>query len=145
MKSFRFAIISFFILFGLLVLAGSSSVEASDYLGEFCWESAKGWLIRIALTHAGDGHYTVNGRVTENGHVQAGHGNAEIVGSEVIMHLTSSGFDDTGIWTCVGTAVLDPATLDGVLNSMGIYCDKITGDCEISWNGQQALTHISCP
>lgn len=147
MKILRFAVISFFIVLGLLVLVGSSSVQAANYLGEFCWQDEEGWILRLAITDMGNGHYIVNGRDTFNGEVEAVHGNAEVVlgGTKVLIHLTTSGFDATEVWSYVGTAVLNLPGLDGFVDGIDTWYQKQGGQSGISWEGQWPLTHIACP
>ena len=147
MKIFRFAVISFFIVLGLLVLVGSSSVQAANYLGEACWQDSEGWILRLAITDMGNGHYIVNGRSTYNGEVEVVNGNAEVVlgGTKVLIHMTTSGFDATETWSYVGTAVLDIPGLDGFIDGIDTWYDKQGGQSGISWEGQEPLTLIACP
>jgi hypothetical protein len=147
MKILRFAVISFFIVLGLLVLVGSSSVQAANYLGEFCWQDSEGWILRLAFTNMGDGHYMVNGMATLDDEVELMSGNAEVVlgGTKVLIHLNTSGFDATETWSYTGTAVLNLPGLDGFIDGVDTWYDKQTQQSGISWGGQEPLTRIACP
>jgi hypothetical protein len=146
MKIYRFAVISFFMVFGLLVLVGSSSVEAAQYLGEYCWQDSGGGIARLAITHMGNGHYLVNGRHTDpSGYVDAVNGNAEVVGSQVIMHITSSGFDVNEVRGFMATIVLDHSSLNGTMEGVNVLYQKPAGPGVISYDGPQTLTFITCP
>ncbi|MHC4687065.1 MAG: hypothetical protein ACYTEW_22570 [Planctomycetota bacterium] len=148
MKILRFAVISFFIVLGLLVLVGSPSVQAANYLGEFCWQDEEGGILRLAITNMGDGHYIVNGRLTPTvGNVEAVHGNAEVVlgGTKVLIHLTTSGFDASDAWSYTGTAVLNLPGLDGFVDGVSTWYDKQGGQSGITWDGQEVLTRVACP
>lgn len=150
MKILRFAVISLFILFGLLVLPGTFikayGAGIPIYLGEFCWEDPGGGIARLGLTHMGDGHFLVNGTHTETPDiVQAVNGNAEIVGTQLIMHITSSGSDASEARAFFGTIVLDLATLDGTVEGLGVYYEKPMGPSGINYDGVQTLTFVSCP
>jgi hypothetical protein len=146
MKILRFAVISFFIVFGLLVLAGGSSVEAATYFGEFCWQDVGGGIARLAITDMGNGHLLVNGRHTEiSGIVQAVNGNAEIVGTQVIMHITTSGFDAGEVRGFLGNIVLDLPSLNGTIEGVNVNYEKPAGPGGITYDGVQTLTFISCP
>ena len=117
------------------------------YLGEFCWQDPDGGIAKLALTYMGDGHFLVNGRHTEtSGIVQAVNGNAEVVGTEFIMHITTSGSDASEARAFLGTIVLDLATLHGTIEGLGIWYEKPPADIGgISYDGVQTLTFISCP
>jgi hypothetical protein len=146
MKIFRFPVISFFIVFGLLVLAGGSSVEAATYLGEYCWQDVDGGIARLAITNMGNEHYLVNGRHTEtSGLVQVVNGNAEIVGAQVIIHITTSTFDANEVKGFLGTMVLDLPGLDGTLEGVDVSYEKPAGPGAVTYDGVQTLTFISCP
>lgn len=142
MKILRFAVISFFILFGLLVLASSSSVEAA----EFCWEDVDGGIARLEITHVGNGHYIVNGRHTDgSGIVQAVNGNAEIVGTQLIMHITTSGFDGSEVRGFLGTGVFDLPGLNGTMEGINVSYEKPAGPPGVTYDGVQVLNRVPCP
>ena len=148
MKIFRFVVIGFFILFSLLNSPPSFGFETNSarggYLGEFCWETEDGTILRLGFTHVGNGHYIVNGRTIEPGEVHALHGNAEIVGGQVITSVVSTGFDDYSTWNYVGTWVFSLSTRDGYVESIGHYYDKTTSQFEVIQKGE-TITSIPCP
>ena len=142
MKNFRLTVIGFFMLFGLLILAINSSVEAAEY----CWSDADGGIAKLEITHVGNGHYIVNGRHTEaSGEVQAVIGSAEIVGSQVIMHFSTSGFDANEVRGMLATGVFDFPGLNGVVEGVNINYKKPTGPPSVKYDGPQVLTRVPCP
>ena len=144
MKILRFSLISFFVLFGLLVLASNSSVEAA----EFCWTDGTGGRARLEITHVGHGHYSVNGRHTDDsGNVEVVNGNGEVVDGQFVMHITSSSFDADEVRSFLATIVLElPATnFNGTLEGLSLYYDKSTGSSGISFDGPITLTRVPCP
>ncbi len=146
MKTLRFAVMSFFMLFGLLILGGGSSVKAANYLGEFCWQDPEGGIARLAVTDMGDAHFLLHGRHTDTlGNAEAVNGNAEVVGNQVIIHITSSGFDSGEVRAFWGTIVLDLSDLNGTIEGLNVDYEKPAGPGVITYDGVQTLTFISCP
>ncbi len=81
----------------MIICTGISKVQASTYLGEFCWGfvysdsslSIPPFTAKLAVTDMGNQHFIVNGIDTDN---FLYHGNAEIIGSDVHLSLYSSFF-----------------------------------------------------
>jgi len=145
MKILRFSLIGFFMLFGLLVLANNSSVEAA----EFCWTDDEGGRARLEITHVGHGHYSVNGRHTDiSGNVEAVNGNGEVVAgppNQLIIHITSSSFDADEVRAFLATIVLDLPSLNGSMEGLSLYYDKTTTSRGINFDGTITLTRVPCP
>jgi hypothetical protein len=149
MKIFRFTLSSFVLTVFLLGWVGTSAAARSLWPkkhGELCWETgAPGELVRLYVTNMGNGHYLVLGSVAENGNIQAVHGNAELVGEEVIMHVTASGSDEYEVFGFQGSVALDLSTLDGTADGISLSCDKTTNVCELNYDGEVALDLVPCP
>lgn len=116
------------------------------YLGEYCW-SANGGLdtVRLGITFLGDTHFLVTGTVSEtNGNVNVVSGNMELVGDDIMMHITSSCIATQDNATFSGTVMLDINTLDGYVEGVGVYATRTSGQTGTSYDGTQQLTFIPC-
>lgn len=108
--------------------------------------SRGGGIAKLAITRIGDGHYLVNGRHTDtSGNVEAINGNAEIVGTQVIMHITTSSFDMDEVRGFLATLVLDLSDLNGTMEGVNVYYDKPAGSGGVSCDGRMTLTRVPCP
>lgn len=146
MRAFRFAAVSLFMVFFLILGIAISGAHAGNYLGEFCWLCEDGSIMRIAITHMGNGHYLLNGKMTEpEGVIQAIHGNAEIVGDKVYIttNSTRSTAEETDASMC--HMVLDLATLNGNMESLQICHDSTSKEKHLKHVGPWTLTFIPCP
>lgn len=101
MKTLKMAT-SVLLMLGFLLSNAIRGVEAATFLGDFCWQTPDGGLVKLGVTDMGGGHFLVHGRATEHGNVEALHGNAEIVGQQVILTVNYSGEDTLETWA--GTA-----------------------------------------
>ncbi len=101
MRTFKIVAINSILVFALIICTGISKVQASTYLGEFCWGfvysdsslSIPPFTAKLAVTDMGNQHFIVNGIDTDN---FLFHGNAEIIGSDVHLSLYQSFFGSFG-------------------------------------------------
>ena len=148
MKAPRSMVVSIVLMFGLLVCSSISSIKASDYLGDFCWQTEEGDILKLAINHMGGEHYLLTGRLIETeGLIEAVHGSAEVVGNTIHVTTTSSGGDDLETWTFIGRWLLDRTTLNGTGEIMGVSHDKTDPDPEHAEMDYEKLTlsFVSCP
>ncbi len=120
-----------------------TKADAGDYVGDFCWNfsspKASG-VVRLGITHIGGGHFLCSGvfTVTKPGSMQfPTYGNAEIVGGQIYITLSSAGIRNGVIGNDMQKAILDPATLNGTVQLVGVYFDAV----EI---GNGTLTYATC-
>jgi hypothetical protein len=112
------------------------------YIGEHCWVADSG-LLRLGLTHQGDGHVSFCGLATWPPYDWAMNGNLEVVGDEVLVTSTEAVTMDGGTFMIarVAEAVLDLTTLNGTARFM-----------EMNWDGtvcnldhyEMPLTYMPC-
>jgi hypothetical protein len=109
---------------GFAIWAAAPDASAETYLGEFCWQGqgdGETGTLRLAVTDVGGGHFLLNGRMTNSSTPATGaiHGNAEVVGNNVLMTLNESHIDQfaTSMTTC--SAVLSPSSLGGTIKCIG--------------------------
>jgi hypothetical protein len=149
MKIFKYAVIGFVSIFCLTVIV-SSKVEASDYLGDFCWQftptladpGVPNFIVKLGVFEMGGGHYLLGGK--------GGHGNAKIDGNNVLVTLTVSaaGGGTGGNDMMVGTynITLDISTLGGTLAAIAHNhedTDALTIADHNYFKG--TMTFIPCP
>ena len=146
MRFFKFATVSLVMIFFLMLGIAVSDAYAGNYLGEFCWQTEDGDIVKLAVTDMGNGHYLLNGRMIDpvNETTQACYGSAEIVADKVYMILTTGGSYPTETFFCTGSGILDLGTLNGYGESLNIFYDKDTQQTSITYD-TVTLTFIPCP
>ncbi len=149
-----FGFVSIFCLTGII----SSNVEASDYLGDFCWQSQTEdgiVIMKVGVSHMGGGHYLLAGKMIKSDGTLHNivNGNAEIVGNNIYMTLVHSGKGTGAMWTGSVLATLDISTLNGTFEAIGHdrnYSDQpfVSGGIFIDSDTQHetgSVTFITCP
>ena len=142
---------------GLLAIfvCWSTTVQAGPSLwpnnkGEICLQNqgpgpGTGEVARIAVMRTIGNNYIVHGFVTEtSGKKTLVNGNAIIEGDQILMNVTSSGFNETSgeAHGFVGRVELDASTLAGQVMGVGFHCN---GGCGLNYDGIQQLAPIPCP
>jgi hypothetical protein len=107
-------------LFACCVIALASPAAGAAEMGDFCWQTDVGTLMRFSLTQSGTGHYTYTGFLDDGGDAtsyaivgqasQLADGSVE--GSFSGSLSTATTFK-TGIWHVKFTPTLD-ATIEGI-------------------------------
>ena len=148
MKSFAYVLIGFISIFCLTGIV-SSNVEASDYLGDFCWTIAQDGvpmgIAKASVSYIGGGHYLLSGKVTAyDGKVYIGHGNAEVEGNSILMSVNGSGRSAEDMESGTVHVVLETATLNGTWESMGHDVNYSDQSIDIE-HETGSLTFIPCP
>ena len=152
MKFFSRMLISLCII-ALLNVVTAIKADAGEYLGDYCWNATMtvdgtpvSWTIQLGINHMGGGHCLCSGiiTVTDPFSLQVtAFGNVELLENEIRVTLSYQGkkFDDHGNYTVgndMDTIILDPYTLNGVIEGIGIYDDG----AELS---EGTVTYTSCP
>ncbi|MFQ5962228.1 MAG: hypothetical protein ACE5MG_12610 [Candidatus Methylomirabilales bacterium] len=124
MRASKIMVVTLIFMVGFLISSGISGVEAQfapgEYLGQFCWDNL-GATVVLGVTHMGDNHFLVSGTVTFlQGDTAPFHGNAEIVGGQVLMTVNASGDELTEVFATTAHVILDPATLDGTIEFLNV-------------------------
>ena len=137
-KRFGLLVAVSFCLFGLLSGTTVMKAEAGDYIGDYCWNftitvdgTQVSGRIQLGISHLGGGHYLCSGIIAVTDPVAfqlATHGNVEFIGDKIIITLSVQGrtYDSSGGYT-IGidmlTIALDPQTLNGTIEGIGVYSD----------------------
>lgn len=150
MKFFSIVMVSFCVI-GLLNGVIPIKADAGDYgwklhkRGDYCWNFSNPTLgisgtVQLRFTHIGGGHYLCSGVITVTNPILMGfpaYGNAEIVGGEVYITLSLAGIRNGVIGIDMLKARLDPTTLNGTFEHIGVYFDAV----ELS---EGTLTYTTC-
>ena len=137
----------------LLSCLGISSVKGAevwpDKEGELCWKNNEGDIIKLSIENMREKHYLAHGTYTHTGsggYIRLLDGNAEIIGNQIIMNLSSSRCDASKETICAstGTVELDSKTLDGSTSGVSYYYEKKTGKSGINYDGPTKLVNIPC-
>ena len=154
MKELKIMVVTLIFVVGFLVSGGIAKVEAQfsigQYLGELCWDDL-GDLVRLGVTHMGDNHFLVTGSASDPlfpGDAIPVHGNAEIVGGQILMTVNASGAEATEVFASTAHVILDPATLVGTIEFLDLIHDPLDPDPSSAfavYEGPTALVPIPCP
>lgn len=140
------------ILVGFLLAGSLPTVQAGNYLGEFCWQSPDGVVGKFAVNDMGAGHFLLNGRVMDPGGVGVGavNGNAEVVGSQVYITITHMGKDESGTWGEFSRIILNLPDLNGTIE--GVEVEHSTTNpgpygngMQLHYHSPETLTFVTCP
>ena len=123
--------------------------EAGEYIGKYCWQMDDGGdIIELAITHMGDQHYIVKGKMTPSGiggYVEPIIGNGEIIGNIFRAQITSIGHVSPEVFGFFGVVEINLTTFNGTVNGVGFGCLDGEKDCVLENQGEDTLTNIPCP
>ncbi len=146
MRTLKFVVINFILVFTLTICVGISKSEAFTFLGEFCWQFDETGqppiMFRLAVSDVGNQHFILNGS-SELFTGEIVNGNAEINGSDIIMTLNSSFSDVAATETAVYHVNLS-GTLNGTFTAILADAPKPTGPITHE-HISGTVTLVSCP
>jgi hypothetical protein len=140
-----------------VALTGTTQPNPAPYFeGELCWSIASEQAVmRLTISHTGDGHYSISGRITASAAVYSPvHGAAVLDGNTIYLTLVDSGKDRSAMWVGITHAVLDRYTLNGTAEGIGHerrYADTffeangIYMDADTRYGSSPFMTLIGCP
>jgi hypothetical protein len=153
MKVYRFGVYVIFSCFFLLSFLGASYAEARD----FCWEvllvsnspensEESSGILKLRVLNIGRGHYLLSGKLTFDGELNIVHGNAEVVGSNVLMTIVFSGKDNEAMWAETCHVILEEPIFKGNGTIECISHDRNYADLSIDQEFDiGTLTSTPCP
>ena len=154
MKELQIMVVTLIFVVGFLVSGGIAKVEAQSppgaYLGELCWDHL-GDIFVLGVTHMGDNHFPVAGSVSNPlvpGITVPVHGNAEIVGGQILMTLNASGAGPAAVLASTAHVILDPAILVGTIEFLDLIHDPLDPNPFSAFaihDGPTILVPIPCP
>jgi len=110
-----------------------TKATAGDYMGDHCWNFSDQILgisgtLQLGLTHIGGGHFLCSGvsTVTDPIFLQFPvYGNAEVVGGEIFLTISSAGMRNDVMGIDMSKVRLNATTLNGRFESIGVYVDAV--------------------
>ncbi len=129
------------------------SAYAQTYLGDLCWEVAEegseGYILKLAVSDVGNNHLTLNGiEISDQGEPRADgeivHGNAELVGNEVLFSLNATSNSAEEIAAVTYSISISTTSLSGTYEGVATVHDKLE-DVTIVGYGSGTFTNLSCP
>jgi hypothetical protein len=115
-------------------------------------------LVRLWAMNTGNNHYLVHGSNTEPHpdyppstpepvSIQLFNGNAIVYIDNILMHISSSGYDATEVRGWLGTIDLDSDALVGPFQGVGINfpIGSPPGSGYVTYDGIQTLEYTTCP
>ena len=138
------------LLVGLFIFTMPFESQAESYLGDFCWQvtenEAPAWIYKFGVYEKEGVRYALYGTGDDgNGGIAAANGNAEIVGSNIIMTITGSGIgEQIGAWSETFSAIMSISTLSGTWHNIGTIYDNI-GSPQDPYHNNGTLARITCP
>lgn len=141
----------------IVLLSASVSFSGSDLWpkkeGELCWDvysipgstSPTGFL-RLYILKTGENYYLVHGSNIEADDEPLVNGNAIVYEDKIMIHASSSSYDDDEVRGWLGTVQLDRESLDGSFQGVGINWEKTTPPVGyVTSDGEQELLLTDCP
>jgi len=156
MKSLAYVLICLISVCFLSVFV-CSKAEASDYLGEFCWQAhltqtEKGpqditVLMKLGISYMGGSYLTAQGSFPIDDPVIFG-ATGQVVGNEILLTFNNSQQHSDSPWrdSGVGQLRINLSTLNGTFWNNYMSFNSATG----AYNGEGGyslgtLTYVSCP
>lgn len=129
-----------------LTLFAVSNIEASEYLGDYCWSAVDGSgndvITKLGVFHMGGGHYQLLGTAkTINDGTYVVHGNAEIIDNEIHAFTVMADGNNNAMGTGHALAVLNPSTLNGSYNMLHTGANQTQSEIRYSTG---TMTSIPC-
>ncbi len=149
MKALKLILTGMAIVISLVIGIFDGNAEASNYLGEFCWQvssNGNAWgTVRLGVTDMGGNQYLTIGRIDHyDGNIQIINGNAEAKGNDIMVTLNHSSKNSSTMMSGIDQVVLDMNTLNGtfdIIMTVYNYSNKSTSNSFLTG----ALTYIPCP
>ncbi|MFZ5774722.1 MAG: hypothetical protein ACOY3Z_04485 [Thermodesulfobacteriota bacterium] len=127
-----------------LALLGGTTAPAAE-LGDFCWTTETGNLLRFSISEAGAGHYTYTGMfVDSDGAAFAVIGHVESVGGELVGSFSGAKTAADEFKTAIYRVTLDPATLSGSGEGIRQKYNRSTAAISTDYR-THTLTPTACP
>lgn len=126
-----------------LLFAGGSATAAE--LGNVCWLTEAGTLLRFSVTEAGPGRYTYTGIFDDNdGAAFAISGHAEAIGGVLIGSFSGSKTSAGTFRTAIYRVTVDPGTLAGSGEGIRHSYDRLTASVSTAYRSH-TLAPTPCP
>ncbi|SFP98118.1 hypothetical protein SAMN05216419_104124 [Nitrosomonas cryotolerans] len=137
------------LLVSLPLLTISFKSHAETYHGDFCWQilenEVPAWSYKLGVYEKEGGQYALYGTEDNGlGDITAAHGNAAVVGDNIKLIITGSGYtQEAGTWSETLNAMLSTSTLSGNWHVVGVLFD--TSNTPQQYHSNGSIEPIACP
>ena len=130
---------------GSLLLAGADA--AATELGELCWMTERGTLLRFSVSESGPGHYTYTGTFDDaDGAAFAIVGHVSVAGGTLIGAFSGAKSSPSDKFkTAIYRVALDPGTLTGTAEGIRRSANPVYGSAASGEYRAHTLTPTHCP
>ena len=126
----------------LLAVADAAATE----LGDVCWTTEKGTLLRFSVSEAGPGHFTYTGMFDDgDGAAFAIVGHVALSGGTLIGSFSGAKTSADKLKTAIYRVAFDPGTLAGSAEGIRHSSANVYGSPASGEYRSHALTPASCP
>lgn len=144
MKKINIMIIG--LLFAVTVMA--STVEASEYIGEYCWNvtpqgTTVTGLLRMGVFHFAAEHYMMSGTLTAGAAIIPYRGNMELINGSYVGSLINAGISQAVIFNQNAAFQLNTSfngTYKGISNFYDTSANQVASTVD-----QGTFTKVICP
>jgi len=128
---------------GCLLLAGGDATATE--LGEVCWMTEKGTLLRFSVSEAGPGHYTYTGTFDDaDGAAFAIVGHVAVSGGALIGSFSGAKSSVDKFKTAIYRVAFDPGTLAGTAEGIRHAAADANGSAAAGEYRMHTLTPTRC-
>ncbi len=130
-------------IIGNLLFVGGNATAAE--LGNLCWLTESGTLLRFSVSESGPGHYTYTGMFDDSdGAAYAISGHVESSGGTLIGSFSGAKTTTDTFKTAIYRVTFDPSTLAGSGEGIRQRYDRTTTNISTDYR-THTLTYTSCP
>lgn len=128
---------------GILLLGGWDA--AALEIGDYCWNTESGQLLRFSVTEAGAGHYTYTGMFADtDGAGLAIIGHVRVEGGTLVGSFSGSKTTPGVFKTFIHSVTFNPSTFVGTSEGIRHSYDRLTTSVSTEYR-THTLTPASCP
>jgi len=128
---------------GYLLLAGWNATAAE--IGDFCWQTEAGQLLRFSVSEAGQGRFNYMGMFEDtDGADLAISGHVAVVGNALIGSFSGSKTTSSNFKTAIYRVTFDPTTFAGSAEGIRHKYDRQTQIVSAEYKNH-TLVLITCP
>lgn len=127
----------------------AAPARSDEYLGDFCWMTANGIEVTLALSRIGNRHFSISGTADNSlpGEITVIDGSATVANDRLFMTVTFTGEDNERFFAGNGRIVVDLATWDGEFQFLELGHPKASPnptEAKATYSPKAALTAIPC-
>jgi len=118
---------------------------AAAEIGDFCWQTEAGLLLKFSVSEAGQGHFNYMGMFSDtDGADLAISGHVAVVGGVLIGSFSGSKTTTTNFKTAIYRVAFDPTTFAGSAEGIRHKYDRLSTNVSTEYR-THTLTLVTCP